>query len=108
MLRSCSARTYADGTASQALSDRVKTAIELYKQGLVSRLLLSGGPGDGPVSEPQAMRRLAIESGVPNDAIVLDEAGLNTDTTVRNTCAAFDGLNARGVLVVSHAYHLSA
>jgi vancomycin permeability regulator SanA len=100
------ARTYADGTASQALSDRVKTAVELYKQGLVTRLVFSGGPGDGVISEPQAMRQVAMDAGVPEDAIVLDEAGLNTDATVRNTCAAFESLNARRVLAVSHAYHL--
>lgn len=100
------ARTYADGTASQALSDRVKTAVELYKQGLVTRLVFSGGPGDGVVSEPRAMRQVAMDAGVPDDAIVLDEAGLNTNATVRNTCAAFESLDARRVLVVSHAYHL--
>jgi vancomycin permeability regulator SanA len=100
------AKTYADGTASQALADRVKTAVELYDQGLVTRLVFSGGPGDGLVSEPQAMRQIAMNAGVREDAIVLDETGFNTDATVQNTCAAFERLNARRVLVVSHAYHL--
>jgi vancomycin permeability regulator SanA len=100
------ARTYADGRASQALADRVKTAVELYRQGLAKRLIFSGGPGDGTTSEPQAMRRIAIESGIPNRAIFLDEAGLNTDATVRNTVAAFSQLKVHRVLVVSHAYHL--
>ena len=100
------ARTYADGRPSQALSDRVNTAVELYNQGLVDRLLFSGGPGDGSTTEPQAMRQIAIESGVPRDAIILDEAGLNTEATVKNTVAAFSQLKVRRVLVVSHAYHL--
>jgi vancomycin permeability regulator SanA len=100
------ARTYADGTASQALSDRVKTAVELYQQGLVARLVFSGGPGDGPITEPQAMRQVAMDCGVPDDAINLDEAGVNTDATVKNTCEMFERLNVQRVLVVSHAYHL--
>jgi vancomycin permeability regulator SanA len=100
------ARAYADGTASQALSDRVRTAVELYHQGLVTRLIFSGGPGDGDTSEPQAMRRLATDWGVPPEAIVLDEAGVNTDATVKNTASLFASWNVRRVLVVSHAYHL--
>jgi vancomycin permeability regulator SanA len=100
------ARTYADGTASQALADRVRTAVELYHQGLVDRLIFSGGPGDGATSEPQAMRRIAIDSSVPQDAVVLDEEGLNTDATVKNTVLAFPQLKVHRVLVVSHAYHL--
>jgi vancomycin permeability regulator SanA len=100
------ARTYADGSASQALSDRVSTAVELYRQGLVGLLIFSGGPGDGGTSEPQAMRRIAIASGVPEDSIRLDEAGVNTDATVKNTALAFSELKIRRVLVVSHAYHL--
>src|SRR5262249_10495295 len=91
---------------SQALADRVRTAVELYNQGLVTHLLFSGGPGDGAVSEPQAMRQVAMAAGVPADAILLDEAGLNTDATVRHTCAEFDRMSASRVLVVSHAYHL--
>lgn len=100
------ARAYADGTASQALTDRVRSAVDLYHQGLVTHLIFSGGPGDGATSEPQAMRHIAMKFGVPESAIVLDEEGLNTDATVKNTTAAFPKLNARRVLVVSHAYHL--
>jgi vancomycin permeability regulator SanA len=100
------ARTYADGRPSQALADRVRTAVELYQDGLVSRLIFSGGPGDGNTSEPRAMRRVAMEAGVPDEAIVLDEMGVNTDATVRNTVKAFDELGIGRVLVVSHAYHL--
>jgi len=100
------ARTYADGTASQALHDRVRTAVELYQQGLVTQLIFSGGPGDGSISEPQAMRQIAIDRGIPENAISLDERGLNTQATVKNTVGAFQEMNVHRVLVVSHAYHL--
>ena len=52
------------------------------------------------------MRGIAMSAGVPGDAILLDEAGVNTDATVRNTVEAFSQLEIRRVLVVSHAYHL--
>jgi uncharacterized SAM-binding protein YcdF (DUF218 family) len=88
------------------LADRVRTACELYRQWLVNRLVFSGGPGDGAVDEPRAMRRLALREGVPDRAILLDPHGVNTESTVRNTCALFDRLGVRRVLAVSHGYHL--
>ena len=100
------ARVYADGTPSIPLGDRVRTACGLYDQGLVSMLIFSGGPGDGSITEPEGMRRLAMRLGVPDEAIVLDSRGLNTDATVRNTVPLFDSLRARRVLAVSHFYHL--
>ena len=100
------ARAYADGTASQALADRVKTGVELYKAKEAPLLILSGGPGDGKASEPEVMRKLAVSAGVPESAIVLDEAGLNTEKTVENTMRLFEEQGVKKVLVVSHFYHL--
>jgi uncharacterized SAM-binding protein YcdF (DUF218 family) len=100
------ARTYADGTLSPALSDRTRTAISLYQQHLAPELIFSGGPGDGPTSEPQAMKNLAISLGVPASAILLDEHGVNTESTVANTLPIFNQQHLKTVLAVSHFYHL--
>ncbi|MHC4937674.1 MAG: YdcF family protein [Planctomycetota bacterium] len=93
------AHVYADGRVSDSLADRVRTGVELYHQGLAPRMVMSGGPGDGEVHETEAMRDLAIELGVPRDAIELDLGGLNTRATVANTRYAH-------VLAVSHHWHL--
>jgi uncharacterized SAM-binding protein YcdF (DUF218 family) len=99
------ARAYADGSASDALADRVRTACALYREGLAPRLLFSGGPGDGAVDEPEAMRRLARTLGVPDEAIQLDPHGINTESTVRNTMSLLSVKPWR-ILAVSHFYHL--
>lgn len=52
------------------------------------------------------MRRLAVSLGVPDTAIELDEAGINTQATVDNTAAMFERLHVQRVLAVSHFYHL--
>ena len=96
------ARAYANGTASDALADRVRTACDLYRAGLAPRIIMSGGPGEGRASEPEVMRALAQQLGVPASAIIEDRAGLNTEATVRNTRALMNG----PVLMVSHFYHL--
>jgi vancomycin permeability regulator SanA len=95
------ARAYADGTLSSSLADRVNTGVELYRAGLAPRIVFSGGPGDGAIHETEAMRRAAMERGVPASAIALDPHGVNTEATVRNTAR-----RGERILAVSHFYHL--
>lgn len=94
-------RTYADGTMSGILTDRMRTGCELYRAGLAPRMIVSGGKGDGAIHETEAMRRYALRHGVPASAIALDPGGVNTESTVRNTARG----NGR-ILAVSHFYHL--
>jgi vancomycin permeability regulator SanA len=97
------ARTYADGRLSAALEDRVRTGVELYEAGLAPRIIMSGGPGDGAIDEPTAMRDFAMSLGVPADAIEMDPDGWNT----RGTIETLSHLPSRSrVLAVSHFYHL--
>jgi vancomycin permeability regulator SanA len=100
------ARVYSDGRLSVALADRVRTACQLYRDGLVRTLIFSGGPGDGAVHETEGMRRMAVSLGVRAEDILVDEAGLNTLATVRNSKPMLARLQTSRVLVVSHFYHL--
>jgi len=100
------ARVYADGRLSDALADRVRTACQLYRDGYAKKLLFSGGPGDGVIHETEAMKSMAIRLGVKPGDILLDEAGLNTQATVKNSEKTFAELHASRILVVSHFYHL--
>ncbi len=98
---------HADGRPSMALADRVTTAVELFHAGFADRLLFSGGPGSGDVHETEAMRNLAMELGVPSEAIELDRDGLNTQATVHNLIARYEGRAPQPrVLAVSNFYHL--
>lgn len=99
-------RVYADGTLSAALQDRVRTGIELYQQGLVRFLVMTGGPGSGDVHETQAMRRFAINNGVPPECILVDEDGWSTDRSVASTVPLCEKLGLKRVLAVSHDFHL--
>ena len=100
------ARTYADGTPSTVLANRVLTGCELYHQGYARLLLFSGGPGDGTVHETEAMRALALRSGVRPKDVILDREGLNTQATVANTRALFAQRGLQRILVVSDLTHL--
>jgi uncharacterized SAM-binding protein YcdF (DUF218 family) len=107
------ARVDRNGVPSDAVRDRVAVAVDLYKKGLVSHVLLSGGPtGEAGRSETDAMKELAIQSGVPEEVILIDRDGINTDSTVRNAIPILEKAwpaesNRKPlILAVSHFYHL--
>jgi vancomycin permeability regulator SanA len=91
---------------STVLEDRVRTGADLYRQGLVPALLMSGGTGDNGVDETVAMRRRAMQLGVPASAILLDPHGMNTDDSVADTTAMMRSRSMKRVLAVSQFFHL--
>lgn len=120
---------YRNGNPTPILADRVATAADLYKRGIVAKLLLSGDNRFPDYNEPESMRRLAISLGVPDSALVLDFAGRRTyDTCYRARfifgvkkailisqdwhlpraiylCDQF-GIESTGVTAVGHAYRI--
>ena len=102
------AKVCADGRPSLALSDRTRTACRLYQQGLVDYLVFSGGRDPrAPISEPEAMRRLARRMDIPDEAIILDEGGIDTMASVAAARVLARRMGWPSVLMVSHDYHLS-
>ena len=99
-------RVYRNGEPSEALIDRVHCGVDLYRAGLCSYLLMSGGPGPGETHETTAMKRLAVDMGVPADRVLIDELGLSTDETVTHTLPMIKARGFRRVLAVSHYFHL--
>ena len=100
------ARAYGDGRPSEALAERVATAVALYHDGLSPWLIVSGGVESNGVSESRVMKRLAMEAGVPEEAIVEDALGVNTEASIRNADRWVRSQGLGTVLVVSHYHHL--
>jgi vancomycin permeability regulator SanA len=100
------ARVFDNGALSPSLRDRVVTGVELYRGGLVKKLVMSGGVGDNGLDETAVMRSAAIKAGVPASAILVDRKGVDTDATVRNTTAIFRRRGVEHVMAVSQGYHL--
>lgn len=63
---------------------RIQAAAELWKEGKVDFLIVSGDNREKNYNEPVAMRKALVKAGVPFDKIVCDYAGLRTlDSVVR-------------------------
>ena len=92
-----------DGSPTTILRDRVETAVDLYKRGLVSKLLVSGDNRFLDYNEPGAMYDYAVSMGVPAEDVVRDYAGRRTYDTCYRARAIFGVSDA---ILVTQEYHL--
>ena len=97
------ARVFPGGRPSDALADRLDTALRLYRAGVAPRIVVSGDHAEADYDEPGAMAAWLVARGVPREAIVEDGAGLDTYTSMARAKGTF----ALGsVVVVTQAFHL--
>jgi SanA protein len=92
-----------DGTPMPVLADRVAAAVDLYKAGKVSKLILTGDNRFPEYNEPEAMRRYAISLGIPEADLVPDFAGRRTYDSCYRARFVF---NVKKAILVSQEFHL--
>ncbi len=91
-----------DGTPSDMLTDRLKTAIALYERGISDILLLSGDCSGEDYDEVFAMKTYCLSNGIPEEAIVCDNFGFSTSESVCNAKeSGYDNM-----VIVTQKYHL--
>jgi uncharacterized SAM-binding protein YcdF (DUF218 family) len=95
-------RVMPSGAASPALARRAVHAAELWREGRAPLLVVTGGVGDHPPSEARAAAEIARRRGVPEHAIVLEEASTSTEENARFARAL---VGARRVLLVTDGFH---
>jgi SanA protein len=87
-----------DGLPSAALRVRIQAGVDLYNEEIVSTLIMSGSE-----PEPEAMKQWAIDLGVPEEDILIDNDGQRS----YNTCAsAAINFGLTKAIVVTQQYHL--
>lgn len=92
-----------DGSLSQILADRVEGAIVLYQEGVAPKIIMSGDNGEDSYNECAAMKRYAVERGVPSEDIFCDHAGFSTYDTMYRAKNIF---GCQRVVVSTQTYHL--
>lgn len=92
----------AKGYINQYYKYRIDAAVELYKQGKISYILVSGDNGRKSYDEPTTIKSDLMARGVPEDRIYLDYAGFRTfDSVVR--CKEIFGQDS--VTIISQPFH---
>lgn len=94
---------YEGGRLSSILQDRVDTAIELYENGKVKKLLMTGTNNTVKYNETSAMVKYAISKGVPPEDIVSDYAGFRTYDSLYRAKEIFQ---VNSAILVTQQYHL--
>ncbi|HNY27528.1 MAG TPA: ElyC/SanA/YdcF family protein [Candidatus Sumerlaeota bacterium] len=91
-----------DGRENLYFRYRINAVVELYQQGKIRHILVSGDNKTADYDEPNDMRHALIQSGIPKSAITRDYAGFRTlDSIVR----ARDVFGLNGFTVISQEYH---
>ncbi len=92
-----------DGTPKNMLEDRLKVGINIFKNGKVNTILMSGDHGREDYNEVEAMKNYAVKNDIPSERIFLDHAGFSTYESVYRTKEIF---GAKKVIIVTQKYHL--
>jgi SanA protein len=92
-----------DGSPSKMLEDRLRSAVALYRDGRVDRILASGDHGRPGYDEPNAMRHELVRLGVPDADVFTDHAGFATLDSVVRAKKVFD---VKSAIIVTQGFHL--
>ncbi|KRE38386.1 hypothetical protein ASG73_05415 [Janibacter sp. Soil728] len=92
-----------EGRPTPFLEGRLDIARQLYEQGSVDAILVSGDNRTHAYDEPTAMRDHLVEAGVPTDRVVMDFAGRDTYDTCVRAKRIFEVPDA---IIVSQSYHV--
>lgn len=85
------------------LQDRLDEGVKLYKEGIASKIIMSGDHGREEYDEVNIMKEYAIEQGVPSEDIFMDHAGFSTYESIYRAKEIFDADN---IVIVTQEYHL--
>ena len=92
-----------DGSPSDMLSDRLERGIDLYKKGAAPKIIMSGDHGRADYDEVNAMKQIAVDSGIPSSDVFMDHAGFSTYESIYRAKEIFE---ADKIIIVTQEYHL--
>lgn len=92
-----------DGSLSLMLQDRLDKVVELYKNGISDKIIVSGDHGTKGYDEVNAMKKYLIENEISSEDIFMDHAGFSTYESMYRANYIF---NVKKLVVVTQEYHL--
>jgi uncharacterized SAM-binding protein YcdF (DUF218 family) len=96
-----------DGRPSPVFAARLDHAIDLFHDGVAPRLIVTGGKREGDrTTEAASARRYAIEHGVPDEAILSEDASRTTLQSIRRVAALMHDQGMGSAVFVSDPSHM--
>ncbi|MBI5645279.1 YdcF family protein [Candidatus Kaiserbacteria bacterium] len=91
------------GQPSRVLATRTDAAIALYRNGTVSKILVTGDNSALSHDEVTPVRKYLIDAGIPARDIFLDHAGFDTYSSMYR---ARDVFGVRSLVIVTQDFHM--
>ncbi len=88
---------------SNALQERLDTAVTLFESGKVAEIVVSGSKDGETYDEPKVMKTALVKAGVPENLIVEDGEGDRTFSSCKNLS---DRNITEPVIIISQGFHL--
>ncbi|MCB9798990.1 YdcF family protein [Candidatus Nomurabacteria bacterium] len=95
-----------DGTLSDRLKSRLNRAKEVYDAKRAQYVIVSGALGKEGHLEGDAMKSYLVQLGLPEDHVIVDNHGVNTNASAHNTKTIATEHGWTSAIVVSNYYHL--
>lgn len=95
------------GLPSPRLKSRLDKGLELYANGFVKYIIVSGGKGVEGYDEAFTMRKYLVSKNIPDNFIIEDPEGRNSYMTAVNLKKIMMKKSFGSVIIVSQYYHLS-
>ncbi|MCZ8538644.1 YdcF family protein [Paenisporosarcina quisquiliarum] len=98
--------------SNKAVEYRLPKAIQLYKQGRANKILFSGGViwEGNKLTEAQLLKEKAIEQGIPEEDIIVEDVSLHTKENVLASLLVLDRAfylhNIKRIIVVTTNFHM--
>ena len=79
----------ADGSASPYFYGRMRAAVDLYQQGKIRHIIVSGANPDSTYNEPRRMWQELVKAGIPQKDVTMDFAGFRTLDSIQRAQAVW-------------------
>jgi uncharacterized SAM-binding protein YcdF (DUF218 family)/glycosyltransferase involved in cell wall biosynthesis len=92
------------GLENLGFLDRVSDAVDLYKKGYATNIILSSGVTH-TIDETHVMRAILLDSGIPGRSIIMDQGASSTYRSVIQTDEILKKHGWDSVLLITAPYH---
>ncbi|ASI13845.1 YdcF family SAM-binding protein [Candidatus Mancarchaeum acidiphilum] len=102
-------KQYSDSDIDDELKGRLSVAQDLFKNGSISQVIVSGGTTNPSInmSEAEIMENYLVSIGVPNDKIIKEESALDTIGNAYFSMLKLNGLSGIStVYIVTSCWHM--
>lgn len=96
-----------DNSPSPVFRERISHAVDLYNDGYVKTIIMTGGVGEGNIrSEADIAREYAEQQGIPAESIYIEERSRVTDENLGNAKRIMSDHKMDTALIVSDPLHM--